>query len=38
VYGLKNSVTYTNPSLPFGPNATESVSAYYIFNTLSYRF
>ncbi|MBA3966346.1 MAG: outer membrane protein transport protein [Nitrospirales bacterium] len=38
VYGLKNSVTYTNTSLPFGPNATESVSAYYIYNTLSYRF
>jgi long-chain fatty acid transport protein len=38
VYGLKNSVTYTNSSLPFGPNATESVSAYYIYNTLSYRF
>jgi long-chain fatty acid transport protein len=38
VYGFKNSVTYTNPSLPFGPNATESVSAYYVFNTLSYRF
>jgi long-subunit fatty acid transport protein len=38
VYGLKNTVTYTNPSLPFGPNAIESVSAYYIYNTLSYRF
>lgn len=38
VYGLKNTVTYTNPALPFGPNATESVSAYYVFNTLSYRF
>ena len=38
VYGLKNTVTYTNASLPFGPNATESVSAYYIYNTVSYRF
>ena len=38
IYALKNSVTYTNPSLPFGPNATESISAYYIYNTVSYRF
>ena len=38
VYGIKNSVTYTNSSLPFGPNASESVSAYYVYNTLSYRF
>ncbi len=38
IYGLKNSVTYTNPSLPFGPNATESISGYYIYNTVSYRF
>ena len=37
VYGLKKSVTYTNPSLPFGPNATESISAYYIYSTVSYR-
>jgi len=38
IYGLKHSVTYTNPSLPFGPNATESISGYYIYNTVSYRF
>ena len=38
VYGLKNTVTYTNASLPFGPNATDSVSAYYVYNTISYRF
>ncbi len=38
IYGLKNTITYTNTSLPFGPNATESVSAYYIYNTVSYRF
>jgi len=38
IYGLKNSATYTNPSLPFGPNATESISGYYIYNTISYRF
>ena len=38
IYGLKHSVTYTNPSLPFGPNATESISGYYIYNTISYRF
>ena len=38
VYGIKNSVTYTNSSLPFGPNASESVSAYYVYNTVSYRF
>lgn len=38
LYALKNSVTYTNPSLPFGPNATESISGYLISNTLSYRF
>ena len=38
VYGVKNSVTSTNSSLPFGPNGTESVSGYYIYNTVSYRF
>lgn len=38
VYGLKNTGTSTNSSLPFGPNATESVSGYYIYNTVSYRF
>src|SRR5687768_7487472 len=38
LYAPKNSVTYTNPSLPFGPNATESISGYLISNTLSYRF
>jgi long-chain fatty acid transport protein len=38
IYAPKNSVTYTNPSLPFGPNATESISGYTISNTLSYRF
>src|SRR5712691_2785007 len=38
IYALKNSVTYTNQSLPFGPNATELISAYYIYNTVSYRF
>ena len=37
IYALKSSVTYANPSLPFGPNATESISAYYIYNTVSYR-
>jgi long-chain fatty acid transport protein len=38
LYAPKNSVTYTNPSLPFGPNATESISGYQISNTVSYRF
>ena len=38
LYAPKNSVTYTNPSLPFGPNARESISGYLISNTLSYRF
>jgi long-chain fatty acid transport protein len=38
IYAPKNSVTYTNPSLPFGPNASESISGYYIYNTVSYRF
>jgi long-chain fatty acid transport protein len=38
IYALKNSATYTNQSLPFGPNATESISGYQIYNTLSYRF
>ena len=38
IYTPKTSVTYTNPSLPFGPNATESISGYYIYNTVSYRF
>lgn len=27
IYALRNTVTYTNPSLPFGPNAKESISA-----------
>lgn len=38
LYAPKRSVTYTNSSLPFGPNATESISGYLISNTLSYRF
>jgi long-subunit fatty acid transport protein len=38
IYALTNRVTYTNRSLPFGPNARESISAYYVYNTLSYRF
>jgi long-subunit fatty acid transport protein len=38
IYALKNTATYTNPSLPVGPNAKESISAYYVYNTVSYRF
>jgi long-chain fatty acid transport protein len=38
LYAPKSSVTYTNSSLPFGPNATESISGYLISNTVSYRF
>jgi long-subunit fatty acid transport protein len=38
IYAPKNSDTYTNSSLPFGPNATASISGYYIYNTISYRF
>jgi long-chain fatty acid transport protein len=38
IYSFKNTETYTNPSLPFGPNATESIAGYYVFNTVSYRF
>jgi long-chain fatty acid transport protein len=38
LYAPKRSVTYTNSTLPFGPNATESISGYLITNTLSYRF
>jgi long-chain fatty acid transport protein len=38
LYAPKNSATYTNASLPFGPNATASISGYYIYNTVSYRF
>ena len=38
IYAFKNRATYTNPSLPFGPNAKESISAYCIYNTISYRF
>ncbi len=38
IYAFKNSVTHTNPSLPFGPNSNDSISAYYVYNTLSYRF
>jgi long-chain fatty acid transport protein len=38
MYAPKNSATYTNSSLPFGPNATASISGYSIHNTVSYRF
>ena len=38
MYAFKNTETYTNPSLPFGPNATESTEGYYVYNTVSYRF
>ncbi len=38
IYALRNTVTYTNQSLPFGPNAKESISAYYVYNTISHRF
>ena len=38
IYSPTKSATYTNPSLPFGPNATESITGYYIYNTVSYRF
>lgn len=38
LYALKNSATSTNTSSPFGPNATESVSGYYVFLTGSYRY
>jgi long-chain fatty acid transport protein len=38
IYGLQNKVTFTNPNLPFGPNATQTVSGYLLYNTLSYRF
>lgn len=38
LYAMKNSVTYTNASLPLGLNASESVSVYYIYNTISYNF
>lgn len=38
LYGLSNSVTYTNPSLPFGPNAVERAQAYFVYLTLGYRF
>jgi long-chain fatty acid transport protein len=37
IYAFKNRATYTNPSLPFGPNAKESISAYCIYNTINYR-
>jgi hypothetical protein len=41
VLGFQNiqiAHTYTNSSLPFGPQATETVSAYYVYTTFSYRF
>jgi long-chain fatty acid transport protein len=38
IYALKNSARYNNPSLPFGPNAKETISAYYVYNTIRYRF
>ncbi|MEW6683470.1 MAG: outer membrane protein transport protein [Nitrospirota bacterium] len=34
-YAFKNSVTYTNPSLPFGPNAEESYEFTSLHMTLS---
>jgi long-chain fatty acid transport protein len=37
IYTFKNRATDTNPSLPFRPNAKESISAYCNYNTLSYR-
>ena len=37
IYALKNTATYTNPSLPFGPNAKESISAYYVYDTVRVR-
>ena len=37
-YAFNNTVTYTNNSLPFGPNATESASGYYVFWTGTYRY
>jgi len=38
IYAFKKNVTHTNPSLPFGPNSNDSISAYYVYNTVSYRF
>ena len=38
IYAPRNTVRYTNTSLPFDPNAKESISAYYVYNNLSYRF
>jgi long-chain fatty acid transport protein len=38
LYALNNTVTYTNPNLPFGLNAQQSTSGYLLYNTVSYRY
>jgi long-chain fatty acid transport protein len=38
VYAFEKKVTYTNPQLPFGPNATEAPSGFSVDLTVGYRF
>jgi long-chain fatty acid transport protein len=38
VYGFEKKVTYTNPNLPFGSNATEKPSGFAVDVTMGYRF
>jgi long-subunit fatty acid transport protein len=37
-YAFKNEVTYTNPNLPFGPNAKEAYEFASLHLTLSRRW
>jgi long-subunit fatty acid transport protein len=37
-YAFTKKVTYTNPQLPFGANATEAPSGFSVDLTLGYRF
>ncbi len=37
-YALQNRVTYTNPQLPFGPNAVDSPAGLQVDLTMGYRF
>jgi long-chain fatty acid transport protein len=38
VYAFEKKVRYTNPELPFGPNATEAPSGFSVDVTVGYRF
>lgn len=38
IYGIKNKVTFTNPGMPFGADAVESVSGFLVDATVGYRY